>query len=541
MAIIIDGNNTPTLGGVGYGDGTELAFSTAGSAGGVLYSAGGAAPVFSAAGTSGQLLTSAGAGAPTWTTPAAVGPFGTDLSYVDYSLTTSSAINSSATNTFYFQSVSLDGTSELFMIYGNVSAHAVIWNSSTNTFGTPILVRTANVGGAVQTVALAKISSTAVLICSLAANTALETVVLTVSGSTITVGTALATTLAANSSLITPNTRLVTVGSSYVLNYYTTADSLPKFRAITVSGSTPSIGSELAYAGGTLATMHHSYAQSASTLLHFSMTASSTIYALPIAVSGTTLTAGTAATVSTTGPSFMVTGALSNSRYALYYLNTTGRGAVVSVAGSVASISTAGTTMAIAGTGPAMQVFGNQAFVLTGGTSGDSINVITDTSGTATLGTDLATVATGSFVGYLSTGKVFFASTTAGQSTYYQYGISSGSAVLEKTFPNVTSTTVVTARVLGNTPYTRPLSGPPQSGSGDQPVLRTSTGKISPATSLLLPFTTSIDGTYSAELQQTANPFNTYNDGISDAVAWGIPTAQAANTTTVQLRKVTLV
>lgn len=68
MAIIIDGTNTPTLGGVGYGDGTELAFTGAGTAGGVLYSAGGAAPVFSAAGTSGQVLTSAGAGAPTWAT-----------------------------------------------------------------------------------------------------------------------------------------------------------------------------------------------------------------------------------------------------------------------------------------------------------------------------------------------------------------------------------------------------------------------------------------------------------------------------------------
>ena len=49
MALILDGTNTPTLGGVGYGDGTELAFT--------------------AAGTSGQVLTSAGGAAPTWATP----------------------------------------------------------------------------------------------------------------------------------------------------------------------------------------------------------------------------------------------------------------------------------------------------------------------------------------------------------------------------------------------------------------------------------------------------------------------------------------
>lgn len=62
---------TPTAGAVPYGTGTALAYTAAGSAGGVLYSAGSGAPAFSAAGTSGQVLTSAGSGAPTWTTPSA--------------------------------------------------------------------------------------------------------------------------------------------------------------------------------------------------------------------------------------------------------------------------------------------------------------------------------------------------------------------------------------------------------------------------------------------------------------------------------------
>jgi microcompartment protein CcmK/EutM len=48
MPVVIDGNNTPTAGGIGYGDGTELAFT--------------------AAGTASQVLTSSGAGTPTWTT-----------------------------------------------------------------------------------------------------------------------------------------------------------------------------------------------------------------------------------------------------------------------------------------------------------------------------------------------------------------------------------------------------------------------------------------------------------------------------------------
>ena len=212
----------------------------------------------------------------------------------------------------------------------------------------------------------------------------------------------------------------------------------------------------------------------------------------------------------------------------------------MSVAGSVASISTAATTMAISGWTPQMQVFGNQAFILNGTTGSDNINVITDTAGTATLGTDLAVPTAGTFAGYLSTSKVFFASNTAGNSLYYQFGISSGSAVLEKSFANVTSTSVITTGLMSSVAYTRPLSGLPQSGSGNSTLaLRTSAGKIV-ISNTQLPFVASIDGTYPAKLQQAANPFTSYNDGISEAIAWGFPTSQAANTTTVQLREVTL-
>lgn len=118
MAITINGNNAATAGGIGYGDGTNLVFTNAGTSGQVLVSAGAGAPTWSstvptvnlttgvtgtlpianggtnttatptagavpygtgtalaytAAGTSGQVLTSAGSGAPTWTTLSAGG------------------------------------------------------------------------------------------------------------------------------------------------------------------------------------------------------------------------------------------------------------------------------------------------------------------------------------------------------------------------------------------------------------------------------------------------------------------------------------
>jgi hypothetical protein len=498
------------------------------TAGGVAYGTGNQAKVTSA-GTAGQVLVSAGAGVPVFTT-ISLGNFGTDLSFVDYTLTVASALSATPSQVT-LQAISLDGVSELLIIGGSSSAHAVIYNTGTATFGTPVLVRTANLS-TTQNIGLAKISSTAVLVCSLvSSNTALETVVLTVSGSTITVGTALATTLAATSQLVEANTRLVTVGSSYVLNYSTNSDQLPKFRAITVSGSTPSIGAELAYAGGATNSQHHSYAHSASILLHFSST-STTVYALPITVSGTTLTAGTQATV-TCNTSGIVTGVLSNSRYALFYLNTTGRGAVVSVAGSVASISTAATTVTSSSWAPVMQVFSNQALVKSG--NNGYIAVITDTAGVATVGTELSN--NDLFVGFLSTGKVLVSSATINVNSYKQYGISAGNPVLEKTFAY---TYYAATEVAGDAPYGNPLSGLPQSGSAKQPILRTSAGKLAPPSGELA-FTSTIDGTSPGKINQGANPFASFNDGISDAVAWGLPATQSSTSTTLQIRKVTLI
>ena len=46
MAVIINGNNVPTAGAIGYGNGTELAFSSAGSSGQFVISGGTGAPTF---------------------------------------------------------------------------------------------------------------------------------------------------------------------------------------------------------------------------------------------------------------------------------------------------------------------------------------------------------------------------------------------------------------------------------------------------------------------------------------------------------------
>jgi molybdopterin-binding protein len=68
MAVGIVGNNTPSAGGIGYGDGTNLAFTGAGTSGQVLVSNGSSAPGFSST-ISGATLSSATISSPTITNP----------------------------------------------------------------------------------------------------------------------------------------------------------------------------------------------------------------------------------------------------------------------------------------------------------------------------------------------------------------------------------------------------------------------------------------------------------------------------------------
>lgn len=494
-----------------------------------------------AAGTSGQVLTSGGVGAPTWTTPSA-GAIGTDLSYVDYLLTTGTRLNSTVLAQTQMQCVSLDGVSELMVFYGSVSAYAVVFNTSTNTFGTPVLVRTGNLG-TVNTVTLTAVSATSVLVCTLpAATSGLQTVVLTISGSTITVGTPVSTSLSGASALIPANTRLITVGSSYVLSYYSTsAAAHPRFRAITVSGTVPTIGGELATTDGQTSAYHHTYTHSSSVFLSFASDGTTTNIR-PYTVSGTSITSGTTVQIGVSS-AVMCTAPLASSRYALFYQNssTVAKCAVITVTGTTATASTAADNLTIAGSfAPKMQVFSNQAFVLTGQTSGDTLSVLTDTSGTASLSASpIVTSPAVNMVGYLSTSKIFLAATASGNSQYIQYGISSGNPVEEKRFPSVTNASVVTVGGFVSS-YGVPLGNFVTNNNYTYPTMRTSAGKVA-GSALTNPFTFTIDGTYAAKIQQGANPFQNFNDAISSAVSWGIATSESTTTTTIQVRKVTLV
>lgn len=97
MTIIVNGSNTPTAGAVGYGDGTNLAFTNAG--------------------TTGQFLSSNGSSAPSWTTPSGGG-----------AMSLISTLTASSSN--YLTWTGLSGYDKYLLIYENIVASAtsaILW------------------------------------------------------------------------------------------------------------------------------------------------------------------------------------------------------------------------------------------------------------------------------------------------------------------------------------------------------------------------------------------------------------------------------
>ena len=148
------------------------------------------------------------------------------------------------------QHIALDSTRSLFIFTANSLFYGIIYNASTITWGSSTLIRNAVVAYS-QSLLIA--ADKVLVISYVNASTAMETVVLSTSGTTITVNTAVATTLAGN---FVYSANLITVGTSFVA-VYARATSITGLRAITVSGTVPTVGAEVAdaYKGGVIFTV----------------------------------------------------------------------------------------------------------------------------------------------------------------------------------------------------------------------------------------------------------------------------------------------
>lgn len=366
--------------------------SQSGNAGEYLFTNGTVAswePVFpSQSGNAGKTLTTNGS-VVSWTnSPNHL----SDVAKYDATVTVGSSLGASIADV---RSVQLTSSTELVLFLGASSLHGAVWDNTNKTFGSPALIRTATFAS--TDMAAVGVSSSSVLLATLpAGGTALEAVVLSVTGTTITVNSASTSTLAQASTFVPgyPG-RLLQVGSSYVLAYYGTATvTTGRLRAITVSGTTATIGSEVSFTntGAAFGTNNTSANLAYSSTEYLSLSASTTVlYAQPATVSGTTITLGTQATTTTNNATLYSAAMLSSGRAAVVYRNANVSGAVISISSNVASMSTV--TLVTTAAAASGQVIGAQMLVTAAATNG--INVLTDNAGTAVAGTALSSSAAG--------------------------------------------------------------------------------------------------------------------------------------------------
>lgn len=187
--------------------------------------------------------------------------------------------------------IELDSTRTCFL-FGGTTCYAIIYDASTQTWGTATSVRTSIASAKFTGV---KSATDQVLVCTCDATTGFEAVTLTIAGTAITVNTGTKGT-ATLAGVIAEIGNVIAVSTSWVVAYGR-ATTVSAIRAITISGTTPTIGSESAQ-GVTAATAPNIYA-SGSIVRTVNCDASS-VYCKPFTVSGSSLSAGTAASTTAT-------------------------------------------------------------------------------------------------------------------------------------------------------------------------------------------------------------------------------------------------
>ncbi len=282
------------------------------------------------------------------------------------------------------RSVVIDSNRTL-LLFGSTNIYGIIYDTSTSTWGTTTLIRTATISNYAAVLS----ATDQVLVCSNNTATGMEAVTLTLSGTTITVNTAATATLSAadNSSSYS----LVAVGTSWVVQYGVATPAL-QMRALTISGTTVTIGAATVLNGTTLTNVYVT-AVSASVALVTSNTTASTFFATPYTISGTTITVGTGATYATSvANSYKILPISSGARWAVIIINTAQTnviGLIISVAGTTASISSATLATAVNANDA-----NNSGIIVSGSkliyvpyNPGSQINILTDSAGTASAGT----------------------------------------------------------------------------------------------------------------------------------------------------------
>lgn len=305
---------------------------------------------------------------------------------------TASYVNSTLSSMdFGIRRVALDSNRTFFMIG---TGYGIVYDASTQTWGSPTLIRALPAGAN----GICILSATnQVLMVSCNGSTAMEAVTCTISGTSITVNTAVPVTLAGN---FLSFGQLIAVGSSFVVSYGRAATA-SAIRAITVSGTVPTIGAESVIIGtDTVPAIMFASGSIVRTVTPYQ---SANIRCAPYTVSGSTLTVGTLATVTTTNNAIraFLNG---NGNIVCHYKNTTHYATIFKLTGTTeaaSSVSLGTVPTSIIPLADYIQATASKTVFIGADNTTWYCNILTDSAGTASAGTEISGT-TYSAVGYVA-------------------------------------------------------------------------------------------------------------------------------------------
>lgn len=320
-----------------------------------------------------------------------------NLEYLGRAAEVTTQLTGAGAGSATYRIVDIDSDRQMILIKGASAIFGKVYNHTTNSWGNDVLIRTvtsSTFGYVANLVATDK-----VVFCSVSSGgTDFEAVVLSLTGTAITVNTPATTTLAGAFGNFT-HIRLV--NGSIVLSY-SRATSINAARAISVSGTTPTIGSELTLSGTDStanALNNRIFAYTTDKVVITSITQSGSIFFTPYTVSGSSLTLGTGTSVGTLNASATYRTYFNtdvNRLYCFYRDNANlVKGVVVSFSGTTASASSVTLLSSIAAEtgagGNDLYYLGSNKIAWCSLNSGVlSFNWMLDTSGTASAGTSIA-------------------------------------------------------------------------------------------------------------------------------------------------------
>jgi hypothetical protein len=309
-------------------------------------------------------------------------PYGLEKTGITAQYSNHSATNTNASG---LQAVELDSDRTCFL-FGGTTCWAVVYDASTQTWGTATSVRT-GLGNRSYFGILA--ATDLVLVASCDTTTGFEAVTLSIASNAITVNTGTKASVTLGTNMVAGELRGIAVSTSLVFGHARSGNT-PSLRAITVSGTTPSIGGEynLIPLDSTAPNLFAS-----GSVLRTVCASTSSINCRPYTVSGTALTAGTAASATTSASEFraFVNG---NGNIVANYKNSNHSATIFTLTGTTEAASTAVLSTTEPGTITTVTDYvavsaSKTAFISNVAATAHYANILTDTAGTASVGTEL--------------------------------------------------------------------------------------------------------------------------------------------------------